>query len=49
MLELGARGSTEQGIAAALDSTGLTASDQAAGWHALAAILAAETSTGAEA
>jgi serpin B len=47
MLELGARGSTEQGIAAALDSTGLTASDQAAGWHALAAILAAETSTGA--
>jgi len=47
MLELGARGSTEQGIAAALDSTGLSASDQAAGWRALAAVLAAETSTGA--
>ncbi len=47
MLELGAQGSTEQGIASTLDTAGLSAADQAAGWHVLAAALAAETSTGA--
>jgi serpin B len=47
MLELGASGTTEQGIATTLDTAGLSAGDQAAGWHALAALLATETSTGA--
>ena len=47
MLELGASGSTEQGIASTLDTPGLSAADQAAGWHALAALLGTETSTGA--
>jgi serpin B len=45
MLELGASGSTEQGIAAALQTAGLSASEQAAGWHSLATLLGAETST----
>ncbi|MGA3353791.1 MAG: serpin family protein [Acidimicrobiales bacterium] len=49
MLELGANGATEQGIAATLQTAGLSASEQAAGWHSLAALLAAETSaTGAD-
>ena len=47
MLELGASGSTEQGIAAALRTAGLSAGEQAAGWYSLAALLAAETSTSA--
>ena len=45
MLELGAAASTEQGIAATLHTAGLSAAQQAAGWHGLAALLAAETST----
>jgi serpin B len=45
MLELGAAGSTEQGIATTLHTAGLSAAQQAAGWHSLAALLAAETST----
>jgi serine protease inhibitor len=45
MLELGATGSTEQGIATTLHSAGLSASEQAAGWRNLATLLAAETST----
>ncbi len=44
MLELGASGSTERGIAAALRSEGLSATAQAAGWRGLAALLASETS-----
>jgi len=44
MLELGASGSTEQAIAATLRTAGLSAGDQAAGWHGLAALLAAESS-----
>jgi serpin B len=44
MLELGAAGSTEQGIAATLRSEGLSASQQAAGWHSLATLVAAGTS-----
>jgi serpin B len=47
MLELGASGSTEQGIAAALHTAGLSAAQQAAGWYSLEALLAAETSTSA--
>ncbi len=47
MLELGASGSTEQGIAATLRTAGLSAGEQAAGWYSLAALLAAETSTSA--
>ena len=45
MLELGAKGATQAGIAAALHTSGLSATDQAEGWHSLAALLAAETST----
>jgi serpin B len=45
MLELGAKGTTERGIATALHSAGLSASEQAAGWRSLAALLAGETST----
>ena len=45
MLELGAAGSTERGIATALRSDGLSATQQAAGWHSLAALVAAGTST----
>ena len=45
MLELGAGGSTEQGIASALQSGGLSAREQAEGWYSLAALLAGETST----
>ncbi|HLN07101.1 MAG TPA: serpin family protein [Acidimicrobiales bacterium] len=44
MLELGAAGPTEQGIAATLHTAGLSASEQAAGWQGLAALIAAETS-----
>ncbi len=44
MLELGARGDTEAQIAAALGTGSLTAEDQAAGWSALSAELAAEAS-----
>ena len=47
MLELGASGSTEQGIATTLHTAGLTAEEQAAGWYSLAALLASETSTSA--
>ncbi len=47
MLELGASGSTEQGIAEALHTARLSAGDQAAGWYSLAALLGAETSTSA--
>ena len=47
MLELGASGSTEQGIASALHTAGLSASEQAEGWYSLAALLARETSTSA--
>jgi serpin B len=47
MLELGAAGTTEQGIAATLHTAGLTAGEQAAGWNSLAALLAAETSSSA--
>lgn len=47
MLELGAAGSTEQGIAAALHSAGLSAAEQAEGWYSLEALLASETSTSA--
>jgi len=45
MLELGASGSTEQGIASTLRTAGLSAADQAAGWNAIATLLAGETST----
>jgi serpin B len=45
MLELGAKGSTASGIAATLRTAGFSAGEQAAGWHSLAAVLAAETST----
>lgn len=45
MLELGAAGATEQGIATTLQTGGLSAGDQAAGWHRLAELLGAETST----
>jgi len=45
MLELGAKGATQAGIAAALHTSGLSAAQQAEGWHTLAALLAAETST----
>jgi serpin B len=45
MLELGAAGSTERGIAATLRSDGLSAAQQAAGWHSLAALVAAGTAT----
>jgi len=48
MLELGAAGSTEQGIASALHSAGLSAGEQAEGWYSLAALLAGETSTSSE-
>ncbi|MGO9965512.1 MAG: serpin family protein [Acidimicrobiales bacterium] len=48
MLELGAAGSTEQGIASALRSAGLSAREQAEGWYSLAALLAGETSTSSE-
>lgn len=44
MLELGAAGSTLQGIASTLKSAGLTAGEQAAGWHSLEAQLASQTS-----
>jgi serpin B len=44
MLELGADGTTLQAIATTLDSAGLSASEQAAGWHSLAALLGSETS-----
>ena len=47
MLELGASGSTEQGIASALHTAGLSATEQAEGWYSLAALLARETSTSA--
>ena len=47
MLELGASGSTERGIAAALRSEGLSPAAQAAGWRGLAARLASETSPSA--
>jgi serpin B len=43
MLELGARGATAQGIANALSSSGMSASQQAAGWHTLAMALIDET------
>ncbi len=45
MLQLGAMGPTAEGIATTLSTTGLSADEQAAGWHSLAAVLAAETST----
>ncbi len=45
MLELGAAGSTEQAIAATLQSASLSAGDQAAGWHRLETLLGDETST----
>ncbi len=45
MLELGAKGSTASGIAATLRTAGFSAAEQATGWHSLAAVLAAETST----
>jgi len=44
MLELGAHGATEEGIAAALHTARLSPSEQAAGWYSLAALLAGETS-----
>jgi serpin B len=47
MLELGASGSTERGIASALHTAGLSAGEQAEGWYSLAALLAGETSTSA--
>jgi len=47
MLELGASGSTEQGIAATLHTAGLSAGEQAAGWYSLETLLADETSTSA--
>jgi serpin B len=45
MLELGADGTTLQAIATTLHSVGLSASEQAAGWHSLALLLSNETST----
>ncbi len=45
MLELGAAGSTEQGIASTLHTAGLSPLDQAAGWNSLATLLASETTT----
>ncbi|MGH9170510.1 MAG: serpin family protein [Acidimicrobiales bacterium] len=48
MLELGAKGSTAQGIADTLDAAGVPPSVQAAGWDALSTLLTDETSrTGA--
>ncbi|MHB8247222.1 MAG: serpin family protein [Acidimicrobiales bacterium] len=49
MLELGAGGSTLQGIASTLQSAGLSAGVQAAGWHSLEALLASQTSAGSAA
>jgi serpin B len=46
MLELGAAGPTERAIAETLGSGGLSAGDQASAWHALAALLQAQTSQG---
>jgi len=44
MLELGAHGATEEGIAAALHTAGLSPSEQAAGLYSLAELLAGESS-----
>ncbi|HYA45062.1 MAG TPA: serpin family protein, partial [Acidimicrobiales bacterium] len=46
MLEPGAAGTTQTGIAHALHSTGLTAADQALGWRSLIAVLESQATSG---